>query len=316
MGNRIRTALAGATFAALAFAGVASAQVVGYGATANGTLFTFDPAAPAGAVTVGNMGIVPEALDFRPGTTQLYAIDVGPVTTQLYTVDRTTAAVTPVGAGFPTTVAGSYDLSGNNQFGFDFNPRTLQGDGSVRIRLVSNNSRANLRLNSNTGAVANVDTQLAFAPPNTDAPFVDASAYINSAQSTLPSAGVTTLYAMDMRNDELQTQNPPNAGTLNPVGPFGFGIDGNPGAAFDIVSTNPLDDTIGDELAFAAFQRSATAGGAYLLYDVNLATGATTNGRLVGGGLDFTGGMAMLVPEPGAFVALGLGATALLRRRR
>ena len=65
----------------------------------------------------------------------------------------------------------------------------------------------------------------------------------------------------------------------------------------------------------AVLRRSATAGGSYLLYDVNLATGAITNGRLVGGGLDFTGGFAV-VPEPGAAALVALVVPVLLGRRR
>ncbi|MBC7784495.1 MAG: DUF4394 domain-containing protein [Burkholderiales bacterium] len=289
----------------------ANAQNIGYGVTANGTLFRFNPASTATATTIGNLGILPEAIDFRPGTATLYAIDVGPVTTQLYTVNTGTGFITPVGAGFPTTVvgAGAYDLSGAQTFGFDFNPRTLQGDGSVRIRLVSSGTDANLRLNSNTGLVAAVDTAL-----NPGSPFVDASAYTNSGQST--AGGATSLFGLDSIIDDLVLQNLPNDGTITSVGSFGVSIDANPNTAFDILSTNVADDTIADELAFAAFTRTATSGGAYLLYDVNLTTGETTNGRLVGGGLEFTGGLAV-IPEPSTLAALGLvGMMSLKRRRR
>jgi len=119
--------------------------------------FRFDVDLPAAVTTIGNLGITPNAIDFRPlaaGQTDpvLYGIDVGPTTTQLYTINKNTAAVTPVGAGFPTEVAGAggYSLAGgNNPIGFDFNPRTLQADNSIRIRLVAS-SGTNLRLNSNT----------------------------------------------------------------------------------------------------------------------------------------------------------------------
>jgi hypothetical protein len=288
----------------------ATAQVTGYGVTDAGSLFRFDPAAPAVVTPIGNLGFVPEGIDFRPGTQTLYAIDVGPNTTQLYTVNTSTAAATPVGAGFASNGTG-YTLTGNNRFGFDFNPTTLQGDGSVRIRLVSDNTAANLRLNSDTGAIAATDTPLAIG---TDAPFVSGVAYTNSAAST--AGGTTTLYDMDARTDALYIQNPPNNGVLNLVGPFGVTIDANPGISFDIVSTNPADTTLADELAFAVFTRTATSGGAYLLYDVNLTTGQTLNGRLVGGGMDFTGGLALIVPEPGSISAATLAAAALMRRNR
>jgi hypothetical protein len=285
-------------------------QLTAYGVTANGTLFKFDPFNTASATTIGNLGVVPEAIDFRPGTKQLYAIDVGATTTQLYKVDTTTAALTPVGAGFPSAVSGSYSLG--SKVGFDFNPRTLQGDGSVRIRVTDTNG-SNLRVNSDTGLVAAVDTDLHIG---TNAPFVDASAYTNSAASTLPAAGTTTLFDMDSRNNSLYIQNPPNNGDMTLVGPFGATVTVNSGMAFDIFSQVAGDDSIADELAFAALTRNGVVNGEYLLYDVNLATGTITGGRSVGGGLDFTGGLAVTAaPEPASLAVL-VGAATLLRRRR
>jgi len=299
--------LSGVTLSALS----ANAQVTGYGVTSAGDLFRFDPAVPAVSTTMGNLGFVPEGIDFRPGTQTLYAIDVGANTTQLYTVNTSNGVATPVGAGF-TSNGANYNLTSNNRFGFDFNPRTLQADTSVRIRLVSNNTAANLRLNSDTGQIAVVDLPLVIQPGSAS-PFVDGAAYINSAAST--AGGATTLYDMDSRNDALYTQNPPNDGTLNFVGSFGVSIDANAGIGFDIVSTNPLDDTTADELAFAVLTRSATSGGAYLLYDVNLTTGTIGNGRLIDGGRDFTGGLALIVPEPGTLSLAAIAACALIRRR-
>lgn len=277
---------------------------------------------PASTTTIGNLGIIPDAIDFRPlasGQTDpvLYGIDVGPTTTQLYTINKATAAVAPVGPGFPSQ-AGSYSLL-NSTIGFDFNPRTLQADDSIRIRVVSSNG-TNLRLNSNTGLIAAVDTALAFAG-GTNSPFVDAVAYINNNAATTPAAGTTGLYDLDSRNDGVYFQNPPNSGTLNLVGPFGVTIDGNPNMAFDIF-TDPLsvDDSLAGDRGLAVYQRTATEGGAYLLYDVDLANGQTTGGRLVGGGLDFAGGFAaepQPIPEPSlcGLLAAGLAAASLRRRR-
>ena len=304
----------------------ASAQAqTAYGVTANGTLFRFDVDTPGTVATIGNLGIVPEAIDFRPGTGVLYAIDVGPTTTQLYTVSVLTAAVTPVGTGFPSQVvdgAGSYNLL-NSSIGFDFNPRTLQPDGSVRIRVVASNG-TNLRLNSDTGAVAGVDTPLAYAAGDANAgnsPFVDAVAYINSAQSTPAAAGTTSLFGMDSRNDDLVVfQGSPNTGVLETVGDFGVTIDALPVIGFDIFS-DPLsmDDSIAGDFGFAVLERDATAGGAYLLYDVDLMTGEISMGALVGGGLSFDGGFAV-IPEPSttalALVGLGVLAWRVRTRRR
>ncbi len=98
-------------------------------------------------------------------------------------------------------------------FGFDFNPVV------DRMRVVSD-AEQNLRLNPNTGGVAGVDTNLAYAPGDLHAganPTVTASAYTNN----IVGAGVTTLYGIDVGLDVLIRQNPPNGGTLNTVGPLG-----------------------------------------------------------------------------------------------
>ena len=313
-----------AALAALcAHAGSASAQAVtGYGVNAQGVLFRFNVDSPATVQTIGSLGLVPEGLDFRPltaaeiaagQTPTLYAIDNGPGgTTQLYTVSLTTGALTPVGAGFATAGTG-YDLTGSS-LGFDFNPRTLQADNSLRIRVTASGG-SNLRLNSDTGLVAAVDTPLAYAPgdPGTGAPFVDASAYINTSVATAAAGGTTTLFDLDVRRDALLTQNPPNNGTLNTVGLFGVTVDADPNASFAIYSDPAsTDDSIAGDRGLAVFRQ---AGGQYLLYDINLATGQVTNGRLVGGGLDFTGGFAV-VPEPGAAALLAGLCPLLLRRRR
>jgi hypothetical protein len=313
----LRAAVASAVI--LLVASTTHAQT-GFGVDAQGNLFSFDVTAP-GPIPItplGNLGFVPEGIDFRPSTNQLYAIDVGATTTQLYTVNTANGAATPVGAGFATTVAGSYDLSGNQRFGFDFNPSTLQGDTSMRIRLVSTNND-NLRLNSSTGLVAVVDTDLLIPPSSS--PFVDGVAYINN----IANAGTvaTTLYDMDSRNDRVYTQVPPNNGTLvDNVGPFGAGIDVNAGIGFDIY-TDPLsvDDTIGGDTGYAVLTRDDTDGGAYFLYLVNLATGATTNGKAfaVGTSTLFTGGFAVAplpIPEPASAMLVLVAALAILAQRR
>src|SRR6187399_2398909 len=120
----------------LLLGGICQAQT-GYGVDGNGNLFSFDITLPGSIPinSIGNVGFVPEGIDFRPGTNTLYAIDIGAATTQLYTVDIGTAVATPVGAGFNTVDVGlGYNLGGGQRFGFDFNPSTLQADTSMRIR--------------------------------------------------------------------------------------------------------------------------------------------------------------------------------------
>lgn len=300
---------------------------IGYGVNAVGNLFSFDTNNPSVVTTIGPVGFVPKGIDFRPGTATLYAINVGANTTQLYTIDINTGAATPVGAGFNSSgsVSGSsYVLTANQTYGFDFNPKTLQADNSMWIRLVGT-SGVNLRLNSSTGDIAAVDTGLLMSPSG-NSPFVDAAAYINNIPEN---GGTTSLYDMDSRNDKLFLQNPPNAGTLTEVGAFGVTIDANANIGFDIYTTpGDADLTIGGDTAFAVLTRpDAPIGGplgAYLLYHVNLATGQITNGALVGPAaspFDFAGGFAVLpveIPEPASvtlatlLVAIACGA---FRRR-
>jgi hypothetical protein len=302
-------------------ASTAHAQL-GFGVNSAGTLFRFDVDSPSVVTELGSVGFVPEGIDFRPGTGTLYAIDIGPNTTQLYTINVNNGLATAVGAGFASSGA-NYDLRGNQNFGFDFNPKTLQADNSMRIRLVSS-GRQNLRLNSSTGLIAGVDTNLSFA--NGNSPFVEAAAYINN----LPQQGGTTaLYDLDQRNNALLLQSPPNAGTVSTVGPFGVTISETlRNMSFDIFT--PLGDadlTTGGDFGFAVIQRPEVPIngplGAYLLYDVNLNTGAITNGALVGPAnapYDFDGGFAVApIPEPGSVVFCGVAAMAVvgwqLRRR-
>jgi len=305
----------------------------GYGVNGSGQLFSFfvNAAAPAPVTNIGApLSFVPEGIDFRPSSQTLYAIDVGANTVQLYTIDITTGVAAAVGAGFNSTGvvnAVPYDLTTSSNFGFDFNPKTLQGDDSMRIRLV-NTANQNLRLNSSTGLITNVDTQLVIQPSG-NSPFVDAVAYINNVAE--PAGPLTTLYDMDTRNDTLYTQDPPNNGALNLVGAFGVDLDAVTRVHFDIY-TDPasVDPTIGGDTGYAVLKRPDTPPapgptGSYLLYNVNLTTGQTLQGRLVGSAVtpaNFDGGFAVLpfpIPEPSCLLLTGIASLALActaRQRR
>ena len=295
-----------------------SHALVGYGVDGNGFLFSFDvDNAGTTDVTIGNLGFTPEGIDFRPSSNTLFAIDVGAVTTQLYTVNIADAVATPVGAGFPSMVGGSYDLTAaNSHFGFDFNPSTLQADTSMRIRLVATNT-ADLRLHSALGTVAVVDGNLLISPGGAS-PFVDAVAYSNNIANA--ATMTTTLYDMDSRNNSLYIQSPPNDGTLTLVGPFGATIlNSQTNIGFDI-STDPTSLA---NRALAVYKRpDAPAGteGAFLLYEVDLSTGATTMGRLVGpqaSPRNFDGGFSVLpIPEPASATLLAIGLLGLATGRR
>ncbi|HEY6563671.1 MAG TPA: DUF4394 domain-containing protein [Pirellulaceae bacterium] len=297
--------------------GSSHAQVIGYGVNSLGTLFRFDTDAPAIVTELGPVGFVPEGIDFRPGTSTLYAIDIGPNTTQLYTLDINNGAPTAVGAGFASTGA-NYNLTGNQSFGFDFNPKTLQMDNSMRIRLVATNN-PNLRLNSSTGQIAVVDLNLAFA--NGNSPFVDAAAYINNIPANM---GVTALYDLDSRNDTLLLQSPPNDGVVSTGGSLGAGVDALEGMGFAIYTApGDADPGIGGDFGYAVIKRpDVPLGGplgSFLLYDLDLSNGTISNGALVGPAAtpyNFDGGFAV-IPEPTGLPMIALAiATFVAGRRR
>ncbi len=183
-------------------------------------------------------------IDFRPANGALYGLGS---TSRLYLINRTTGVATQVGT------AGAFTLVGTD-FGFDFNPTV------DRIRVVSNTGQ-NIRLHPDTGALAATDTNL-----NPGTPSVTAAAYTNN----FAGATSTTLFVIDTAVDALYTQIPPNAGTLNLVGPLGVDASGING--FDIART--------DGVAYAALTVAGTSG----LYTINLTTGAATQVGAIGGG--------------------------------
>jgi hypothetical protein len=219
-----------------------------FGVNTSNQLVRFDSATPgtiSAPLTITGLQTGENILgiDFRPVNGQLYGLGS---TSRLYTINITTGAATAIGA------AGAFTLSGTD-FGFDFNPTV------DRIRVVSNTGQ-NLRLNPNDGTLAATDT-----PLNPGAPSVTAAAYTNN----FAGATTTTLYVIDTTTNSLYTQNPPNAGTLNLVGPLG--VVATSANGFDIASNG---------MAFAGL----TVGGTSRLYTINLTTGAATAVAAIGGG--------------------------------
>ena len=219
-----------------------------FGVNTSNQLVRFDSATPgtvSSPITITGLQAGENILgiDFRPANGQLYGLGS---TSRLYSINASTGTATAVGA------AGAFTLSGTD-FGFDFNPTV------DRIRVVSNTGQ-NLRLNPDTGAIAATDT-----PLNPGAPSVTAAAYTNN----FAGATMTTLYVIDTTTNSLYTQNPPNAGTLNLVGPLGVVATGTNG--FDIASNG---------MAFAGL----TVGGTSQLYRINLMTGTATAVAAIGGG--------------------------------
>lgn len=276
------------SLAALAGAASARAELI-FATTLEGTLITFDSAAPQTilrGVAISGMqsNEVVRGLDVRPATNELYALGSF---SRLYKIDANTGAATQVGSQFSTPLNGS-------QFGFDFNPTV------DRIRIVSDADQ-NLRVNPITGAVASVDGSLAYAAGDSGFglnPNVVASAYTNNFAGAL----TTTLYGVDSARDALVIQNPPNSGGLITVG-F-LGTDVTDMAGFDISGTTGT--------AYMAIRDASLARST--LWQVDLATGHGTMLGEIGGGAILTG--LTVVPAPGSLALLGLGGLAAARRRR
>ncbi len=242
------------------------ATATGYAYTATGQLFSFPLNNPAAATAIGSPTAGPDVkgLDFRPGTFSLYSIAVGAVNSQVGLVDLTTGGVTSIGAGFANTDVVNYTYNAAQQFGFDFNPTTLQADGSIRVRLVTDNGE-NIRINSNTGLVSNPDDgsiNIGGVVVNG----VSGASYTNSDTGRMGAATTPTrLYYLDAATDRLLTSPAANAGTSEVVGPFGGLSDVAPNTGFEIVSIN------GFNVAFATVDLGGT--GTFSLVNVDLATG-------------------------------------------
>ncbi len=235
-----------------------------YGVNTSNQLVRFDSATPGTvstplAITGLQAGETILGIDFRPANGGLYALGS---TSRLYVVNKTTGVATQVGS------AGAFTLNGTD-FGFDFNPTV------DRIRVVSNTGQ-NLRLNPDTGALTLTDGTL-----NPGSPNVNAAAYTNN----FAGATTTTLFVIDTTVDALYTQNPPNAGTLNLVGPLG--VDASNLNGFDIAPFGGL--------AYAAL----TVGGTSRLYTINLGTGLATQVGAIGGG-NILRGLSVTFGSPAA----------------
>ena len=250
-----------------------------YGVTDAGALVLFNSAAPTiiqRSVTITGLagGESLLGIDFRPANGLLYGLGSA---NNLYTLNTNTGVATLVGTSSAT-------LS-NAAYGFDFNPTV------DRIRVI-NDADQNFRFNPNNGALAAVDTALAYAAGDTNFganPGVNAVAYANNTNG----ATTTTLYALDTTLDTLVTINPPNNGALNTVGPLGV----------DVTAVNGFDISGNSGVAYAALA-VGTAGSR--LYTINLATGAATAGGFIASatGLPLIRALAVPTAFPGGDPAI------------
>jgi len=229
-----------------------------YAATASGTLSRFDTAAPSSppistvAITGLGLGELLIGIDIRPADRKLYGITRdGSNAGRLYSVDVATGAATLVAAlnADPADLTAPYtSLAGSTRFGMAFNPV------SDRIRLVVADDGRNFRINPTTGLVIG-DTDL-----NPGTPHVVAVGYANS----FAGATTTTLYDIDSLQDMLFLQNPPNNGSLTPIG--SLGVDMVDLVGFDVTAVGATN---------AAYATASVAGNINL-YSIDLGTGAAT----------------------------------------
>ena len=189
------------------------------------------------------------AIDFRPATGQLYSVSSQ---SRIYTINLNSGAASAVGTGFTPAING-------NSVGFDFNPTV------DRIRLVTNTGQ-NLRLNPVTGMLAMADLSI-----NPTSSMVTAVAYTNS----FAGATTTTLYDIDVANDMLYIQTPPNNGVLVAVGALGIQAAGE--AGFDISPDNSVAIAAIYGRGFEEGQEEESNGNKYRFYYIDLGTGKATN---------------------------------------
>ncbi len=207
--------------------------------TPNSVASTVSLAAPAGESVVG--------IDIRPIDGLLYAVTrSADGTGRVYTVDASTGALTPV-----TAIGVALDGA---SFSVDFNP------AANALRVISNTGQS-LAVNLTTApGTATVNGAVNYA--GVPAASVVAAAYLNSGVSTTQPAA-TALYSVEASTDALTTQ-AVASGVLTLVGPLGR--DAVATAGFDIAGSR-------NGRALAAFGAAGVA--PYVLYEVNLTTGAT-----------------------------------------
>jgi hypothetical protein len=242
--------------------------LVRFPAAAPGTVLATTP------VTGLQAGDTLLGIDVRPATGQLYGLATGG---RLYTIDPATGVAT-----LASTL--NVALSGT-VFATDFNPVP------DRLRVISDSGQ-NLRINVTTGETL-VDGAI-----NPAGSFIAGAAYINSVGG----AATTALYDIDVVASRLLLQNPPNDGTVTPVGPLGVALDAGGSVGFDVRTVGATNT------AYAVLRVAGTTG----LYTVNLATGAATLVGPVGGNPSLRG-MAVLAgavvpPAPASATAVGLAA--------
>ncbi len=213
------------------------------------------------------------AIDFRPATGQLYGVGSS---SRIYVINTTSGEARAIGTtSFTPAIAG--DVAA-----FDFNPTV------DRIRLISTGGQ-NLRLNPETGTVAAVDGALNIGMvPNGN---ISAAAYTENKAG----ASTTVLFDIDVNNDILYKQDPPNTGGLLAVGNLGIDLSGT--GEFDIAAS--------ENIGLAVYNSGSTAS----VFTIDLTSGKAENVGMLGGATTVRG---IAIPtHPVAYAVLN-GSTLLI----
>lgn len=174
-------------------------------------------------------------IDVRPATDDLYGVSSA---NRVFTIDPYSGRIGNPQA-LTDALGATVSLSGAF-FGVDFNPSV------DRLRIVSDSDQ-NLRVNVDTGLAA-VDTPLQYPAGDRNAGQDPAVAAVGYTFADL--GGPTALYDVDSARDTFALQNPPNAGTLNSIGPVGLDVGAQGG--FDIAGKDRFH-------AFGFYQQGGVA---------------------------------------------------------
>lgn len=190
-------------------------------------------------------------IDYRPADGMLYGVGA---LGNIYTIDPSTGVAT-----FKTELKNADATAPFS--GITGNPRLMSVDFNPvpdRLRVVGNDGQ-NLRINVDTGATIIDGTISGGSNTAIINPVITSVAYTNS----FAGAGTTRMFNIDVRQNRLYLQSPPNDGTLSSFAPLGVNAVGSSG--FDIDGTN--------NMGYAALN----VAGALQLYRIDLATLGTTN---------------------------------------
>lgn len=213
-------------------------------------------------------------IDYRAADAKLYALGhMG----NIYVINPATASAefkVALSADPTDTTSPFSGITGDkNLMALDFNP------AADRLRVVGNDGQ-NLRINVDTGATF------------TDAPINGADATVTSVaySNSFAGAASTRMFDIDVKQDRLFLQNPPNDGVLSSSAALGVNASGSSG--FDINGLNNQGIAV------------LTVGGNQQLYNINLSSiGSDGNAATLLGKVPTLGNIRGITLKPAANAA-------------